>query len=194
MIPADAYIALFPSFLSQVCSRRVWPIIVANPSTEHILECRQPVSPPRQLPNTGAFDGTTTYGSNYHPHALPPRPTFAPPEVCSAACRLLCLLLYPATCSLFKPRPAFAPPKVRRAAGCRLKAVFFDLLCLCFASSCAVDASATVACDTVLHRYSYSIGVHKQGNQGILLTRRAWPHSRVPVATLWHTGEGAEPL
>ena len=41
--------------------------------------CRQPISPARNAVSTGAFDGATTYGTNYHAHQLPDKPHFAPP-------------------------------------------------------------------------------------------------------------------
>jgi hypothetical protein len=37
------------------------------------------MSPTRSPVSTGAFDGTTTYGSNYHAHEMPERPHYAPP-------------------------------------------------------------------------------------------------------------------
>ena len=40
---------------------------------------RSPAAPAQAPRSTGAFDGTTTYGANYHPHQLPEKPHFSAP-------------------------------------------------------------------------------------------------------------------
>lgn len=57
------------------------PLRLACPNLANISDttCRASASPTYQPRSTGAFDGTTTYKSYFHPHKLPDKPQYEAP-------------------------------------------------------------------------------------------------------------------